>query len=84
MRELTSGDGRVAARHAGEAGAGHGEGQGGAHELQRVETTMVRKRRRRMQGWKRVAGGSRDGELIGGEEDGRFGLLPCCRVEMAD
>jgi hypothetical protein len=25
----------------------------------------------------RVASGSRDGKLIGGEEDGRFGLLPC-------
>jgi hypothetical protein len=48
------------------------------------EARMSSSEWRRMQGWKRVAGGSRDGELIGGEEDGRFGLLPCCRVEMAD
>jgi hypothetical protein len=77
-RELTGGDGGVAVRHAGvEASAGHGEGQEGAHELQQVEVAVVRKRRRRMRGWKRVAGGSRNGELIGGEEDGRFSLLPC-------
>jgi hypothetical protein len=53
-----------------EAGAGHGEGQGGAHEFQRVEADVVRERRGRMQGRKRLVGGSRDGELTGGEEDG--------------
>jgi hypothetical protein len=56
-----------------QAGAGDGE----AHEFQRVEAAVVRKRRRRMRGRERVTGGSRDSGLTGGEGDGRFGLLPC-------
>jgi hypothetical protein len=60
-----------------EAGAGHDKGQGGAHEFQRVEADVVRERRGRMRGQKRFTGGSRDGELTGGEEDGQFNLLPC-------
>jgi hypothetical protein len=52
-RELVGGDGEAAALHAAvEASAGHGEGQGGAHELQRVEAAVVRERKRRRQGWK--------------------------------
>jgi hypothetical protein len=57
--ELAGGDGEAAALHAGvEAGAGHGEGQGGAHELQRVEAAVVRERKRRRQGWKGLPTGA--------------------------
>jgi hypothetical protein len=77
-RELADGDGEVAALHAGvEASADHGEGQGGAHELQRVEAAVVHERKRRRRGRKGVASESHDGKLTGGDEDDRFGLLTC-------
>jgi hypothetical protein len=41
-----------------EAGAGHGEGQGGAHEFQRVEADVVHKRRGRSEDGKGLLEGA--------------------------
>jgi hypothetical protein len=74
--ELANGDGgAVALPSARRPVRCHGEGQGGAHELQRVEAAVVCAIKRR-RGWKGVAGGSRDDEHTGEDGDDRYGPSP--------